>query len=84
MLAGKFGIYSKLISLYTNFPAGIPAWSLCSPKGVIKRRFDCIFAFRNHNLKGVPDHDPGKWPSVANATRIANLFRYRHLPYLYR
>jgi alpha-glucosidase (family GH31 glycosyl hydrolase) len=39
--------------------------------------------FRNHNDIGVPDQDPPQWPAVALATREANLFRYRHLPYLY-
>uniref|UniRef100_A0A7E4VGI2 Maltase n=1 Tax=Panagrellus redivivus TaxID=6233 RepID=A0A7E4VGI2_PANRE len=38
---------------------------------------------RNHNTAGEPAQDPAQWPSVANATRIANLFRYRHLPYLF-
>jgi alpha-glucosidase (family GH31 glycosyl hydrolase) len=40
--------------------------------------------FRNHNNHGTEHQDPSKWPSVAQATRTANLFRYRHLPYLYR
>ncbi|CAD6192212.1 unnamed protein product [Caenorhabditis auriculariae] len=39
--------------------------------------------FRNHNDKGSPAEDPAEWPDVAEATRQANLFRYRHLPYLY-
>ncbi|KAI6171798.1 hypothetical protein M3Y98_00902200 [Aphelenchoides besseyi] len=39
--------------------------------------------FRNHNdIKSI-DQDPPQWNSVAAATRTANLFRYRHLPYLY-
>jgi alpha-glucosidase (family GH31 glycosyl hydrolase) len=43
----------------------------------------CNFC-RNHNDMGTADQDPGMWPSVAAAARKANLFRYRHLPYLYR
>ncbi|KAI6221726.1 hypothetical protein M3Y95_00992500 [Aphelenchoides besseyi] len=39
--------------------------------------------FRNHNdIKSI-DQDPPQWSSVAAATRTANLFRYRHLSYLY-
>jgi alpha-glucosidase (family GH31 glycosyl hydrolase) len=39
--------------------------------------------FRNHNDIASPPQDPPQWPSVAVTTRTANLFRYRHLPYLY-
>ncbi|KAI1711649.1 glycosyl hydrolases family 31 domain-containing protein [Ditylenchus destructor] len=39
--------------------------------------------YRNHNSDDQPDQDPAVWPSVANATKVANLFRYQHLPYLY-
>uniref|UniRef100_A0A914ECA2 P-type domain-containing protein n=1 Tax=Acrobeloides nanus TaxID=290746 RepID=A0A914ECA2_9BILA len=39
--------------------------------------------FRNHNTKGAPPQDPGMWPSVAAAARKSNLWRYRHLPYLF-
>jgi alpha-glucosidase (family GH31 glycosyl hydrolase) len=39
--------------------------------------------YRNHNTLGAPPQDPAQWPSVAKATRKANLWRYRHLPYLY-
>ncbi|KAI6242258.1 P-type domain-containing protein [Aphelenchoides fujianensis] len=39
--------------------------------------------FRNHNTIGAKPQDPPQWNSVAQATRTANLFRYRHLPYLY-
>ncbi|KAH7678416.1 Protein AAGR-2 [Aphelenchoides avenae] len=39
--------------------------------------------YRNHNAIGNPPQDPAQWPSVANATRQANLWRYRHLPYLF-
>ncbi|CAD5227735.1 unnamed protein product [Bursaphelenchus xylophilus] len=39
--------------------------------------------YRNHNAIGNPPQDPAQWPSVAEATRQANTFRYRHLPYLY-
>uniref|UniRef100_A0A0M3KE34 Maltase-glucoamylase n=1 Tax=Anisakis simplex TaxID=6269 RepID=A0A0M3KE34_ANISI len=38
---------------------------------------------RNHNDDTSPPQDPAQWPSVATATRIANLFRYHYLPYLY-
>ncbi|KHN85505.1 Maltase-glucoamylase, intestinal [Toxocara canis] len=38
---------------------------------------------RNHNDNNCPPQDPAQWPSVATATRIANLFRYNYLPYLY-
>uniref|UniRef100_A0A7E4VML4 P-type domain-containing protein n=1 Tax=Panagrellus redivivus TaxID=6233 RepID=A0A7E4VML4_PANRE len=38
---------------------------------------------RNHNNKGSPNQDPAQWPTVAAAARKANLFRYRHLPFLY-
>ncbi|TKR69511.1 hypothetical protein L596_021660 [Steinernema carpocapsae] len=38
---------------------------------------------RNHNDINYPLQTPDQWPSVAEATRKANLFRYRHLPYLY-
>ena len=37
----------------------------------------------NHNDVSEPLQDPAQWPSVANATRIANLFRYQLLPHLY-
>jgi alpha-glucosidase (family GH31 glycosyl hydrolase) len=40
--------------------------------------------YRNHNDIKSPDQDPTQWPSVAKATQAANLFRYAHLPYLYR
>ncbi|CAJ0932247.1 unnamed protein product, partial [Mesorhabditis belari] len=39
--------------------------------------------FRNHNDNGSPAQQPTVWPTVAAATKKANLFRYRHLPYLY-
>ncbi|GMT33486.1 hypothetical protein PFISCL1PPCAC_24783, partial [Pristionchus fissidentatus] len=39
--------------------------------------------FRNHNAIGYPYQDPAVWPTVAAATKKANEFRYRHLPYLY-
>lgn len=39
--------------------------------------------FRNHNTIGAPAQDPAVWPSVAAATRKANLFRYQYLPYLF-
>ncbi|KAI6243207.1 Maltase-glucoamylase, intestinal [Aphelenchoides fujianensis] len=39
--------------------------------------------FRNHNIIGAIPQDPSQWNSVAQATRTANLWRYRHLPYLY-
>ncbi|EGT43318.1 hypothetical protein CAEBREN_29741 [Caenorhabditis brenneri] len=39
--------------------------------------------FRNHNTLGEPAQDPAVWPSVAAATKIANLFRYQYLPYLF-
>uniref|UniRef100_A0A7E4VL12 Alpha-glucosidase n=1 Tax=Panagrellus redivivus TaxID=6233 RepID=A0A7E4VL12_PANRE len=38
---------------------------------------------RNHNDIKSELQDPTIWPSVAKATRHSNLFRYRHLPYLY-
>uniref|UniRef100_A0AC34GMJ0 Uncharacterized protein n=1 Tax=Panagrolaimus sp. ES5 TaxID=591445 RepID=A0AC34GMJ0_9BILA len=38
---------------------------------------------RNHNTLGAPLQDPAQWPTVAKATRKHNLFRYRHLPYLF-
>uniref|UniRef100_A0A914Z803 Uncharacterized protein n=1 Tax=Panagrolaimus superbus TaxID=310955 RepID=A0A914Z803_9BILA len=38
---------------------------------------------RNHNDKNMAPQDPTQWPSVAAAAKKANLFRYRHLPYLY-
>ncbi|KAK3872832.1 hypothetical protein Pcinc_022087 [Petrolisthes cinctipes] len=38
---------------------------------------------RNHNQKDAIDHDPGLWPSVAEAGRVALTERYRLLPYLY-
>ncbi|CAI4224412.1 unnamed protein product [Auanema sp. JU1783] len=38
---------------------------------------------RNHNTQGAPAQDPAVWPSVAKAARIALLFRYQYLPYLY-
>uniref|UniRef100_F1KSW9 Maltase-glucoamylase n=1 Tax=Ascaris suum TaxID=6253 RepID=F1KSW9_ASCSU len=38
---------------------------------------------RNHNDDTSPPQDPAQWPAVAIATRIANLFRYHYLPYLY-
>ncbi|KAL3074589.1 hypothetical protein niasHT_034926 [Heterodera trifolii] len=40
--------------------------------------------YRNHNdVNSKVSQDPAQWKSVATATRVANLFRYRHLPYLY-
>uniref|UniRef100_A0A1I8B965 P-type domain-containing protein n=1 Tax=Meloidogyne hapla TaxID=6305 RepID=A0A1I8B965_MELHA len=39
--------------------------------------------FRNHNSDGLPPQDPCQWKSVEIATRISNLFRYQHLPFLY-
>ncbi|EGT52649.1 hypothetical protein CAEBREN_12391 [Caenorhabditis brenneri] len=39
--------------------------------------------FRNHNTIGAPAQDPAVWPSVAAATKQANLFRYQYLPYLF-
>ncbi|CAD5205653.1 unnamed protein product [Bursaphelenchus okinawaensis] len=39
--------------------------------------------YRNHNDLHQPNQDPSVWPSVAKVTRIANEYRYRHLPYLY-
>ncbi|KAK0393144.1 hypothetical protein QR680_000074 [Steinernema hermaphroditum] len=38
---------------------------------------------RNHNSINQIPQDPGMWPSVAEATKKANHFRYRHLPYLF-
>uniref|UniRef100_A0A914ZIJ3 P-type domain-containing protein n=2 Tax=Parascaris univalens TaxID=6257 RepID=A0A914ZIJ3_PARUN len=38
---------------------------------------------RNHNNNNAAPQDPAQWPTVAEATREANLFRYRYLPYLY-
>ncbi|CAI4232795.1 unnamed protein product [Auanema sp. JU1783] len=38
---------------------------------------------RNHNDISSPPQDPAVWPSVAQATKKANEFRYRYLPYLY-
>jgi len=38
--------------------------------------------FRNHNTIGAKPQDPPQWQSVAQTTRTANLWRYRHLPYL--
>ncbi|VDK22011.1 unnamed protein product, partial [Anisakis simplex] len=38
---------------------------------------------RNHNDKGALPQHPTMWPSVQEATREANLFRYEYLPYLY-
>ncbi|KAF8384643.1 hypothetical protein PRIPAC_73785 [Pristionchus pacificus] len=39
--------------------------------------------YRNHNALEFPAQDPAVWPSVAAATKKANDFRYRYLPYLY-
>ncbi|KAI1719105.1 glycosyl hydrolases family 31 domain-containing protein [Ditylenchus destructor] len=39
--------------------------------------------YRNHNSIRSADQDPARWPSVATATKAANMFRYQHLPYLY-
>ncbi|KAI1730110.1 glycosyl hydrolases family 31 domain-containing protein [Ditylenchus destructor] len=39
--------------------------------------------YRNHNSIRSADQDPARWPSVAAATKAANMFRYQHLPYLY-
>ncbi|KAE9548745.1 hypothetical protein FO519_008036, partial [Halicephalobus sp. NKZ332] len=38
---------------------------------------------RNHNRIDLILQDPAQWPTVAAATKKANEFRYRHLPYLY-
>ncbi|KAK6031540.1 glycosyl hydrolase, family 31, partial [Ostertagia ostertagi] len=38
---------------------------------------------RNHNAINEPPQDPALWPSVAEATKKATLFRYRYLPYLF-
>uniref|UniRef100_A0A914CIX5 Glycosyl hydrolase family 31 C-terminal domain-containing protein n=1 Tax=Acrobeloides nanus TaxID=290746 RepID=A0A914CIX5_9BILA len=37
---------------------------------------------RNHNV-APQDQDPSVWPSVTAAAIKSNLFRYRHLPYLF-
>ncbi|KHJ85716.1 glycosyl hydrolase, family 31, partial [Oesophagostomum dentatum] len=37
---------------------------------------------RNHNTPSPSPQDPAQWDSVANATKKANLFRYKYLPYL--
>ncbi|GMR49890.1 hypothetical protein PMAYCL1PPCAC_20085, partial [Pristionchus mayeri] len=39
--------------------------------------------YRNHNDIAFPPQDPSVWPSVSAATKKANEFRYRYLPYLY-
>ncbi|CAB3404386.1 unnamed protein product [Caenorhabditis bovis] len=39
--------------------------------------------YRNHNTIGAPAQDPAVWPSVAEATKEANLFRYQYLPYMF-
>ncbi|KAL3096045.1 hypothetical protein niasHS_005804 [Heterodera schachtii] len=39
--------------------------------------------FRNHNSDGEPAQDPTQWQSVANASRVSNLFRYHLVPHLY-
>uniref|UniRef100_A0A0N4ZXQ9 Maltase n=1 Tax=Parastrongyloides trichosuri TaxID=131310 RepID=A0A0N4ZXQ9_PARTI len=39
--------------------------------------------FRNHNSNNEPPQWPYLWPSVEAATKKANFFRYRHLPYLF-
>ncbi|CEF71380.1 Glycoside hydrolase, family 31 and P-type trefoil domain and Galactose mutarotase-like domain and Glycoside hydrolase, superfamily domain-containing protein [Strongyloides ratti] len=39
--------------------------------------------FRNHNSIGEPSQWPYIWDSVKAATKKANFFRYRHLPYLF-
>ncbi|KAK7063114.1 hypothetical protein SK128_019864 [Halocaridina rubra] len=38
---------------------------------------------RNHNMRGMPDQDPGMWPEVAAISRDILLLRYQYLPYLY-
>uniref|UniRef100_A0A7I4Y3Y9 P-type domain-containing protein n=1 Tax=Haemonchus contortus TaxID=6289 RepID=A0A7I4Y3Y9_HAECO len=38
---------------------------------------------RNHNSDDEPPQDPALWPSVAAATKKANLFRYKYMPYLF-
>ncbi|KAH7705357.1 Protein AAGR-2 [Aphelenchoides avenae] len=41
--------------------------------------------YRNHNADSSPPQDPSRpgWEHVLKATKMANLWRYRHLPYLY-
>ncbi|KAI3415577.1 hypothetical protein GPALN_005181 [Globodera pallida] len=39
--------------------------------------------FRNHNSDDAAAQDPTQWQSVANASRVSNLFRYQLLPHLY-
>ncbi|KIH42244.1 hypothetical protein ANCDUO_27773, partial [Ancylostoma duodenale] len=38
---------------------------------------------RNHNAIRQKPQDPAEWASVAAATKKANLFRYKYLPYLF-
>ncbi|VDM68399.1 unnamed protein product [Strongylus vulgaris] len=38
---------------------------------------------RNHNARRHIAQDPAQWPSVAEATKKAALFRYSYLPYLF-
>ncbi|KAI6220383.1 Maltase-glucoamylase, intestinal [Aphelenchoides fujianensis] len=38
---------------------------------------------RNHNDILAVDQDPSQWPAVEAMARVANLWRYRHLPFLY-
>uniref|UniRef100_A0A0K0DZI5 Maltase n=1 Tax=Strongyloides stercoralis TaxID=6248 RepID=A0A0K0DZI5_STRER len=39
--------------------------------------------FRNHNSNDAPDQWPYLWASVEAATKKANFFRYKYLPYLF-
>ena len=59
---------------------GIPSEELC----LRWQQLGAFYSFsRNHNDKDYPPQDPAQWPIVATATKRANEFRYRHLPYLY-
>uniref|UniRef100_A0A914CFN9 P-type domain-containing protein n=1 Tax=Acrobeloides nanus TaxID=290746 RepID=A0A914CFN9_9BILA len=86
---GQHTIYDthNIYGLYEAMASSEAIKRATGKRGLVMARFVVIPTtkythFRNHN-HGKVEKDPAQWVSVAKASRKANLFRYRHLPYLY-